>query len=643
MKTKKLFVERKFNVAARKKAAKSGAAMPDGSFPIENRQDLSNAIRAIGRASNPAAAKAHIKTRAKALGATDLLPDDWKDSEKFQKQFGSLILEADGVTPRDGSFDAIRSRVQAALDKSIRNGEDMDLDGDDDSDTGCYAWIRDLFPDSVVYCMGGDLFQVDYKDDGENVTLGDPVEVEMSYSVVTDDGEEEDESFAEASAAHTAAAKAMEGHFVQAKDTYGASGVYHVAKVGKTSATLHGPVGKGGMKTISHQALAEDHLDLGASDQLSQVYAAESWRESATNLGDSRRVQISSLFPIQEAAYDASKGLLTLTVIRPGLNKSGERYYPADVLKRDHHIFEGAKMFVNHQTEKELKERPEGRVQDWAATMKKVWAESDGTIKGQAAVIDPNLKAKLEELNKQGMLSDMGVSIRALGESVPGEISGKKTNIVESLLRARSVDFVTYAGAGGRVEVMESDRIDDDIDLAQVSEAELRRLRPDLVQLIESQAKEQEMNEKELKALQDRLTALEAENKKLQESTAVVSQRKLDLLEKENKELKAQVEEAETKEKKATAATKLAEMLKESKLPDAAQKRIQTRFKDATTDDDFAEAIAEEREYLKSVGGRSEVRNLGESHSGSASNGRETAKKTMDEAFGRFAPKKASA
>ena len=52
--------------------------MPDGSFPIANVQDLKNAIKSVGRSKNPAAAKAHIKKRAKALGNTKLLPEDWK-------------------------------------------------------------------------------------------------------------------------------------------------------------------------------------------------------------------------------------------------------------------------------------------------------------------------------------------------------------------------------------------------------------------------------------------------------------------------------------------------------------------------------------------------------------------------------------
>lgn len=69
---------RTFNSKQRKGAAKSGNALPDGSFPIENVQDLKNAIRAIGRAKDPAAAKAHIKKRASVLGQSALIPDDWK-------------------------------------------------------------------------------------------------------------------------------------------------------------------------------------------------------------------------------------------------------------------------------------------------------------------------------------------------------------------------------------------------------------------------------------------------------------------------------------------------------------------------------------------------------------------------------------
>jgi hypothetical protein len=63
--------------AARRRAAKSGVALPDGSFPIPDKAHVKKAIRAIGRAKNPARAKAHIKKRARALGASSMIPDSW--------------------------------------------------------------------------------------------------------------------------------------------------------------------------------------------------------------------------------------------------------------------------------------------------------------------------------------------------------------------------------------------------------------------------------------------------------------------------------------------------------------------------------------------------------------------------------------
>lgn len=57
--------------------AKRGIAMPDGSFPVRSTEDLDHAIRAIGRAHDPAATKQHIIRRARALGAKGALPLSW--------------------------------------------------------------------------------------------------------------------------------------------------------------------------------------------------------------------------------------------------------------------------------------------------------------------------------------------------------------------------------------------------------------------------------------------------------------------------------------------------------------------------------------------------------------------------------------
>lgn len=73
-----VFEKAEFSEKQRKSLAKKKEAMPDGSFPIRNTSDLKNAIQAVGRAKDPAEAKAWIKKRAKALGKEDLLPDTWK-------------------------------------------------------------------------------------------------------------------------------------------------------------------------------------------------------------------------------------------------------------------------------------------------------------------------------------------------------------------------------------------------------------------------------------------------------------------------------------------------------------------------------------------------------------------------------------
>lgn len=80
-----LLDKREFSDDERKKAADAGEALPDGSFPIQSEQDLKNAIRAVGRASDPAKAKAHIIARAKAMGLESELPTDWEGSTKPAK------------------------------------------------------------------------------------------------------------------------------------------------------------------------------------------------------------------------------------------------------------------------------------------------------------------------------------------------------------------------------------------------------------------------------------------------------------------------------------------------------------------------------------------------------------------------------
>lgn len=68
-----------FSDDERKHLASTGAAMSDGSYPIRNAEDMKHAISLAGmsKTHSEAEVKAHIKSRAKALGIEGSLPDSW--------------------------------------------------------------------------------------------------------------------------------------------------------------------------------------------------------------------------------------------------------------------------------------------------------------------------------------------------------------------------------------------------------------------------------------------------------------------------------------------------------------------------------------------------------------------------------------
>ena len=112
--------KREFTEAEREAASESGAAMPDGSFPIKTVKDLKNAIQAFGRAKDPAKAKAHIKARAKALGKEDLITDNWKGAD-------ADLVKADDMEHDPAELIAVRAGlialIKAELDEMLAGEE----------------------------------------------------------------------------------------------------------------------------------------------------------------------------------------------------------------------------------------------------------------------------------------------------------------------------------------------------------------------------------------------------------------------------------------------------------------------------------------------------------------------------------------
>lgn len=102
--------KRDFTAEERKKLAEEGKAMPDGSFPIKNKEDLKNAIRLAGQAKDKKAAIDFICRRARALGAEDMIPEGWGKADK--------AVEAEEMTKADCRKEDIFEAVCKAMDKA---------------------------------------------------------------------------------------------------------------------------------------------------------------------------------------------------------------------------------------------------------------------------------------------------------------------------------------------------------------------------------------------------------------------------------------------------------------------------------------------------------------------------------------------
>ncbi len=328
------------------------------------------------------------------------------------------------------------------------------------------------------------------------------------------------------------------------------------------------------------------------------------------------RTMLSSYVPLKEAEI-GSKGIAHVVVIKPGFgNPVDNHYYPVETLRRDYAVFEGVKMYADHQTEEEEKQRPEGSIRQWVASLKNVRYQEGVGIVGDAVIVEPWLQAKLAMLRDKSLLSEMGISVRAAGIGSKGKVEGKEANVVERITRARSVDFVTEAGAGGGVLLYESNANEFDVDV--ISLGTLRERRPDLVKNIETEIK--------AKTLQEVKRMSELEEKIKEQGTA------LETLTKERDDLKGKIEAAEKAQRIAEAKSQVDEAVGKSDLPDAAKARILERFKGAEKAEGITEAIKAEKDYIAALTESGKVKGMGEKPAP------ETSKAALKESFKRLHP-----
>lgn len=154
---------------------------------------------------------------------------------------------------------------------------------------------------------------------------------------------------------------------------------------------------------------------------------------------------------VKEAGVTAGEGrrapvVVDLQIIKPGPgNKRDNRYYPSSTLKNYAHVFESADIFVTDHKARERSEKTKvGRVKKCPIR----FTEENAPV-GRTIVYDPDTAEKIRNRADANELDTLHCSILGTGNVRPGEVDGKKYDIVESINDRPLVEFVSKAGAGG--------------------------------------------------------------------------------------------------------------------------------------------------------------------------------------------------
>lgn len=316
-------------------------------------------------------------------------------------------------------------------------------------------------------------------------------------------------------------------------------------------------------------------------------------RESNVEITEAAKdsdLEMNSFISLREAKYDPESGEIEVVLIEAGTNPHKKRHYPVSTIQEAAPLFRGLKMYLNHPTKTEEKELPERDITKWASTLVESWADG-GKAMGRVAVHDKWLRERLADPVAR---QHIGLSIHTGGRISKGKIDGQEMEIVEKIVLQRSsgpasVDWVTEAGARGRVSrlLKESNNEEDNMDLKSLDLATLKKERPDLIEAANRDVKESGANDQKDKELKE----AQAENARLKKESAIRDQK-----------------------------DKVAVLLKESNLPDAAKERVAREVNAVLIEDDvkLKEAVAagvkSELEYISKFSGKGKIKVAGDSN-----------------------------
>lgn len=305
---------------------------------------------------------------------------------------------------------------------------------------------------------------------------------------------------------------------------------------------------------------------------------ASRFRESNITIEDEK-----TRFRFKEGTFNAETKKVVVVLIEAGVNYNKKRYYPKKTIQEAAPLFAGLKMYLDHPTEQEESQKPERSIREWLSTIEESWYE-DGMALGRVHIHSPWL---LENMADDVFRREIGTSINASGRMHIGEIDGQQMQIMDSILDPRSVDWVTEAGARGRVlQLQESQRIEKE-------KTEIKNM------LTVKELKETN------KALYDQVAAEVREAMK-GETEAKIQEAVTKAVE---KALNDEKEKATKAEKSAARKAKITETVAGSKLPEKARARFVENFirenaevKDDELETKLKEAVIAEIKYLNEMG-----------------------------------------
>lgn len=347
----------------------------------------------------------------------------------------------------------------------------------------------------------------------------------------------------------------------------------------------------------------EGKVSFGKSKKVEQEFVAQekdvSWFKSenaAEQLQESNLeitkeavemdLEIGDFITLKESTYNEDTGEVEAILIEAGTNPHKKRHYPKDTIKEAAPHFQGLKMYINHQTEKEEKERPERDLRDWASTVIESKYE-DGKAVGKIAIHDKWLRERLKDPIAR---AHIGLSINAGGKISYGKVDGEEMQIVEKIVMHRqngsaSVDWVTEAGARGRVSRLlkesataEKEEEENMKTLKEATAEDLQKENPELFKKIQESAKSGEKDGKELKEANEKIAKLERTQK--------LSEQKV----------------------------KISAQLKESKIPEVAKTRIVSSLQETLFEEDAKLkeavdlAVKTELEYINSLSEKGRIK-----------------------------------